>query len=166
MTSCEPLLGDSGGDGGGDEGGAGKKGWVTRQGWVVSIVIIFGLGGHASTHALPVAAPLLEHLGLSPVAYATLLSAPILGQAPSLWGVAYERAPRAVTLVTPLVLLLGLLLMAAGLALKHSTPAMVHDSLLLLGSPPFRSAAQASASSSTRRLRSTRGATSWSASPS
>ena len=59
---------------------------------VLALVMVFGLGAHASTHALPVAAPLLEALGLSPISYAVLSICPILGHAltASLWG---KRGP-------------------------------------------------------------------------
>mmetsp|Transcript_20609 Transcript_20609/g.44790 ORF Transcript_20609/g.44790 Transcript_20609/m.44790 type:complete len:531 (+) Transcript_20609:114-1706(+) len=104
------------------------------------LIVLFGLGAHASTHALPVAAPLLEKLGLTPISYAAIALAPSVGQAltPALWGCAYSKSPRVTTIAAPFTLFTALALLAASLGFKKlygSSP--TERALLLTGLAVF-----------------------------
>ena len=59
--------------------------------YLVPLVVLLGVGAHATQHALAPIQPALEDSGLSPLGYAAVTLVPTLGQliTPALWGVAY-----------------------------------------------------------------------------
>ena len=77
--------------------------------YLVPLVVLLGVGAHATQHALAPIQPALEDSGLSPLGYAAVTLVPTLGQliTPALWGVAYGRRARAVLRAAPFGLLGG-----------------------------------------------------------
>ena len=86
--------------------------------WCLTLlVLLFAVGAHASGHALMPLAPALEHAGVSPMAYALMTLVPTVGQIvlPAVWGATFSQFPRATMVLAPTGLMLGQMLMAAGL---------------------------------------------------
>ena len=90
--------------------------------YLVPLVVLLGVGAHATQHALAPIQPALEDSGLSPLGYAAVTLMPTLGQliTPALWGVAYGRRARAVLRAAPFGLLGGQCCIAAGLAVRKA----------------------------------------------
>ena len=105
---------------------------------LVPLILMIGLGSHATNHALTPVQPELEALGLSPIVYAMVTFAPQLGHLllPTLWAVAYGRRPRLALASAPFMLLLGTASLAVGLALHRTcgdNAVLATCSLFLMG---------------------------------
>ena len=112
--------------------------------YLVPLVVLLGVGAHATQHALAPIQPALEDSGLSPLGYAAVTLVPTLGQliTPALWGVAYGRRARAVLRAAPFGLLGGQCCIAAGLAVRKAVgtdgaAAWVVSTLVVLGTAIF-----------------------------
>ena len=64
--------------------------------WQVPLILLLGVGAHATKLSLGPAEPGLKKAGLSPMAFALVSVVPALGQivTPALWGSLHARRPR------------------------------------------------------------------------
>lgn len=102
----------------------------------VAVIAILGLGSHATKNALGPAEPVLQALGISPMVFALISAAPILGSVfmPAVWGAAYERNQKLAILAIPLGMFVGQALMACGtMAQARGASELVVAPLLVIG---------------------------------
>eukprot|EP00931_Biecheleriopsis_adriatica_P046075 TRINITY_DN2643_c0_g1_i2.p1 TRINITY_DN2643_c0_g1~~TRINITY_DN2643_c0_g1_i2.p1 ORF type:complete len:450 (-),score=60.23 TRINITY_DN2643_c0_g1_i2:116-1465(-) len=97
----------------------------------IPLILLLGLGSHASKNALAPVEPALRALGLSPLGYAFIAAAPVLGAIvmPIIWGSWFARYERWVLVIVPSGIFMGQLCLSAGLLLR------VYDSSVALVGP-------------------------------
>eukprot|EP00931_Biecheleriopsis_adriatica_P046076 TRINITY_DN2643_c0_g1_i3.p1 TRINITY_DN2643_c0_g1~~TRINITY_DN2643_c0_g1_i3.p1 ORF type:complete len:442 (-),score=48.46 TRINITY_DN2643_c0_g1_i3:232-1557(-) len=104
--------------------------------WCIPSILLLGLGSHASKNALAPVEPALRALGLSPIGYAFITAAPVLGAVvmPTIWGSWFARYERWVLVIVPSGVFLGQLCLSAGLLLcAYNSQAAFFGPLLALG---------------------------------